>query len=65
MYHALEICHQSGRTYTSFRKGSVKQRPFRIVKIGLNRPREEMYERINARVLAMVNEGLMDEALAV
>lgn len=63
--HALEICHQSGRTYTSFRKGTVKQRPFRIVKIGLNRPREEMYERINARVLAMVNEGLMDEALAV
>lgn len=63
--HALEICHQSGRTYTSFRKGTVKQRPFCIVKIGLNRPREEMYERINARVLAMVNEGLMDEALAV
>lgn len=63
--HALEICHQSGRTYTSFRKGTVKQRPFRIVKIGLNLPREEMYERINARVLAMVNEGLMDEALAV
>ena len=63
--HALEICHQSGRTYTSFRKGSIKQRPFRIVKIGLNRPREEMYERINARVLEMVNEGLVAEALSV
>lgn len=63
--HALEICHQSGRTYTSFRKGTVKQRPFRIVKIGLNRPREEMYERINARVLTMVNEGLINEALTV
>ncbi len=63
--HALEICHQSGRTYTSFRKGTVKQRPFRIVKIGLNRPREEMYERINARVLKMVYDGLIDEALSV
>ena len=63
--HALEICHQSGRTYTSFRKGTVKQRPFRIVKIGLNRPREEMYERINARVLKMVEEGLIDEGLSV
>ena len=63
--HALEICHQSGRTYTSFRKGAIKQRPFRIVKIGLNRPREEMYARINARVLEMVNEGLVAEALSV
>ena len=63
--HALEICHQSRRTYTSFRKGTVKQRSFRIVKIGLNRPREEMYERINARVLTMVNEGLINEALTV
>lgn len=63
--HALEICHQSRRTYTSFRKGTVKQRSFRIVKIGLNRPREEMYERINARVLTMVDEGLVNEALAV
>ncbi len=63
--HALEICHQSGRTYTSFRKGTVKQRPFRIVKIGLNRPREEMYKRINARVLKMVDDGLITEALSV
>lgn len=63
--HALEICHQSGRTYTSFRKGTVKQRPFRIVNIGLNRPREEMYARINARVLKMVEDGLVEEALSV
>lgn len=63
--HALEICHQSGRTYTSFRKGTIKQRPFRIVKIGLNRPREEMYERINARVLKMVDHGLVAEAMSV
>lgn len=63
--HALEICHMTGRTYTSFRTNSVKQRPFRIVKIGLNRPREEMYDRINKRVLQMVDEGLIDEALRV
>lgn len=63
--HALEICHMTGRTYTSFRTNSVKQRPFRIVKIGLNRPREEMYDRINKRVLQMVDDGLIDEALRV
>lgn len=63
--HALEICHMTGRTYTSFRTNSAKQRPFRIVKIGLNRPREEMYDRINKRVLQMVDEGLIDEALRV
>lgn len=63
--HALEICHMTGKTYTSFRNNTVKQRPFRIVKIGLNRPREEMYERINARVLKMMDEGLEEEALKV
>ena len=63
--HALEICHMTGRTYTSFRTNSAKQRPFRIVKIGLNRPREEMYDRINKRVLQMVDDGLIDEALKV
>ena len=63
--HALEICHMTGRTYTSFRTNSAKLRPFRIVKIGLNRPREEMYDRINKRVLQMVGEGLIDEALRV
>ena len=63
--HALEICHQSGHTYTFYRKGSVKQRPFRIVKLGLSRPREKMYERINERVLRMVDDGLVEEALNV
>ena len=48
--HALEICHMTGRTYTSFRRNERRQRPFRIVKIALNRPREELYERINMRV---------------
>lgn len=63
--HALEICHMTGKTYTSFRKHSIKKRPFKIVKIGLNRPREELYERINKRVLQMIDAGLVDEALAV
>lgn len=63
--HALEICHMTGKTYTSFRTNTKKKRPFKIVKIGLNRPREEMYERINQRVLQMVDEGLIDEALKV
>lgn len=63
--HALEICHMTGKTYTSFRQNTKKQRPFDIIKIGLNRDREELYNRINARVLQMFDEGLVDEALAV
>ena len=60
--HALEICHMTGRTYTSFRRNERRQRPFRIVKIALNRPREELYERINTRVDRMMADGLLDEA---
>lgn len=63
--HALEICHMTGNTYTSYRKNTKKIRPFSIIKIGLNRPREEMYERINNRVLKMMNQGLIEEAKAV
>lgn len=63
--HALEICHQTGHTYTSFRKSEKKQRPFQIVKIGLNRDRSELYERINQRVLTMVSNGLEQEARRV
>ncbi len=63
--HALEICHMTGKTYTSFRKNEKKQRPFNIVKIGLNRPREELYERINARVVQMMDEGMAEEARRV
>lgn len=59
--HALEICHMTGRTYTSFRKAEKKQRPFTIIKIGLNRDREELYQRINLRVDAMMKEGLLKE----
>jgi tRNA dimethylallyltransferase len=55
----------TGRTYTSFRKAEKKQRPFKIIKIGLNRDREELYSRINLRVDNMMNEGLLEEVLSV
>ena len=60
--HGLEICLMTGKPYTSFRKREKKQRPFRIIKIGLNRDREELYNRINLRVDQMMDEGLLDEA---
>ena len=60
--HGLEICLMTGKTYTSFRKHEKKERPFRIVKIGLNRDREELYNRINQRVDQMMTDGLLDEA---
>lgn len=63
--HALEICHQTGRTYTSFRTGEKRKRPFNIIKIGLNRDRDELYERINQRVLDMMEQGLEQEARAM
>ena len=59
--HALEICMMTGKTYTSFRKNTNKKRPFNILKIGLNRDREELYERINKRVLNMIDAGLINE----
>ena len=60
--HALEICYQTGQTYTSFRTQTKKERPFRVIKIGLNRDREELYNRINTRVDQMMEEGMMEEA---
>ena len=73
--HALEICHQTGKTYTSFRLGKKKVRPFNIIKIGLTRDKvlkvkrgqtimdhSELYDRINARVLDMVEQGIVEEA---
>lgn len=59
--HALEICYMTGRTYTSYRTKSRKERSFNLLKIGLNRPREELYERINLRVDNMIKKGLVDE----
>lgn len=63
--HALEICYQTGNTYTSYRTNTKKERPFKTIKIGLERPREELYDRINKRVLQMINDGMIEEARAV
>jgi len=63
--HALEICLMTGKTYTSFRKAEKKERPFQIIKIGLNRDREELYHRINVRVDKMMAQGLLDEVRAM
>ncbi len=60
--HALEIIHCTGKTYTSFRTNTHKERPFNIIKIGLTRDRNELYDRINRRVDKMMEEGLLDEA---
>ena len=63
--HALEICYMTGKNYTSFRTRQPKERPFDILKIGLRREREELYERINRRVDDMIAHGLIDEARRV
>lgn len=63
--HALEICLMTGKTYTSFRTNEPKVRPFRIIKIGLNRDREIIYNRINRRVDNMMEQGFLDEARSV
>ena len=59
---ALEITVQAGRPYSSFLTQTRKQRPFRILKAGLDLPREELYDRINRRVDRMIETGLMEEA---
>ena len=58
---ALEVCLMTGKPFSSFKTASVKKRDFEIEKIGLTRPREVLYDRINRRVLQMVDEGLVDE----
>lgn len=63
--HALEICYMIGKTYTSFRTQEKKTRPFRMIKIGLTRDREELYARINQRVDIMMEQGLLDEVKQV
>ncbi len=59
--HALEVFYMTGRPFSAFRTGQKKQRPFRIVKIGLNRERDALFERINRRVDRMMEQGLMEE----
>lgn len=58
---ALEVCIMTGRKFSSFKTSSVKKRSFSIIKLGLTRPRDELYDRINSRVLQMVDDGLVDE----
>ena len=65
LLHALEICLMTGKPYSSFRTEKVKERPFKIIKIGLNRDREELYDRINKRVDQMIEMGLEAEARSV
>ena len=62
---ALEVSLYTGKPFSSFKTGSFKERDFEIVKIGLERPREQLYERINQRVLNMMNQGLEAEARAM
>ena len=63
--HALEVIYQTGRKMSLFRRRNTQERPFRIVKIGLNRPRAELFERINARVGKMMEAGLWEEFMRV
>ena len=63
--HCVEICYATGKPYSSLLTHTAKKRPFRIVKIGLERPREELYDRINRRVEQMIADGLEPEARAV
>ena len=63
--HALEICYMTGQPFSSFRKRKTAERPFNIVKIGLNRERSELFNRIGLRVDQMMAEGMLDEARSV
>ena len=63
--HCVELSLTMGKPYSSLRTNTRKERPFRILKIALERPREELYERINTRVSKMMEDGLLEEAKAV
>ena len=63
--HAVEVCLFTGKPYSSFLSGEKKKRDFEIEKIGLERPREELYDRINKRVDIMIADGLEEEARKV
>jgi len=65
LIHALEICLMTGKPYSSLRTAKAKPRPFHILKIGLQREREELYERINHRVDTMMEQGFLEEARSV
>jgi tRNA dimethylallyltransferase len=59
---ALELCRGTGNPFSSYRTSEKKERPFRTIKIGLNRDREELYQRIDQRMDKMMQEGLIKEA---
>lgn len=63
--HALEICYMTGKPYSSFLTRTKKQRPFNIIKVGLYRERQELYDRINKRVDEMIELGLLEEVKSV
>lgn len=63
--HCIELCLTTGKPYSSLRTNTRKERPFCILKIGLERPREELYDRINRRVEQMIADGLVEEARSV
>lgn len=65
MLHALEVCYQTGQPFSKLRTGSVKRRSFEIVKIGLDCPREVLYDNIDRRVLKMIRQGLEREVRLV
>ncbi|HEY3373279.1 MAG TPA: tRNA (adenosine(37)-N6)-dimethylallyltransferase MiaA [Prolixibacteraceae bacterium] len=65
LLHAVEVCQMTGQTFTSFRTNTVRERPFRILKIGINQQRELLYHRINQRVDQMMEAGLLEEARSV
>lgn len=65
LLHAVEVCQMTGKTFTSFRKNTVRERPFKIIKIGINQNREILYQRINHRVDRMMEMGLLEEARSV
>jgi tRNA dimethylallyltransferase len=62
---ALEVCLQTGRPFSELRTGTRATRPFEIQKTGIDLPRPELYRRIDARVDAMIEAGLVEEALAL
>src|SRR5690606_31115676 len=65
LVRALEVCLTTGKPYSSLRNKQKVERPFRIIKVGLNLPRELLYEKINQRVDAMLQQGLLEEAKAL
>ncbi len=65
LLHAVEIHQMTGMPFTSFRKKTIKERPFRIIKLGINQDRTVLYDRINERVLRMMDAGLLEEAMSV